>query len=208
MSSKFLNSQCWDLELDRQIGRVKLSFGRNEEHGKINSTIVIALQFVECSTPYNIGWEGVFIPPTLLLHSKNAPSILPEVYRLQQGYLVILQGRTVRLGHSYPDHMFHGARRTSAMIFAGLCGPSPSSFITSKPPITSRRFWMSLSGPSAITSARLRGAPPSSFASSTLPACSKGSGRHLRAPNIDEFRGPPTSGSDCRPCSHQSREEE
>ena len=112
--------------------------------------------------PYNVGWEGVFIPPTLLLHSKNAPPISSEVSRLQWGYSVILQGRTVRIGHSYPDHMFHDARRPSVMTFAGLCGPSPSSFITSASPTTPRRFWTSPSRPSVITFARLRRASPSS----------------------------------------------
>ena len=153
--------------------------------------------------PYNVGWEGVFIPPTLLLHSKNAPPISSEVSRLQRGYSVILQGRTVRIGHSYPDHMFHDARRPSVMTFAGLCGPSPSSFITSASPTTPRRFWTSPSRPSVITFAMLHGALPSSFISSTLPARSEGSGRHLRASDIDEFRMPPTSGIDHLPCFSQ-----
>ena len=61
------------------------------------------------NNPYNVGWEEVFIPPTLLQHFKNAPAILPEVKRLHQGYLVISLGETVRLGHSYPSHMFHDA---------------------------------------------------------------------------------------------------
>ena len=99
--------------------------------------------------------------------------------------------------------MFHDARRPSVMTFAGLCGPSPSSFITSASPTTPRRFWTSPSRPSVITFARLHRASPSSFINSTLPARSEGSGRHLQASDIDEFRMPPTSGIDHLPCFSQ-----
>ena len=97
----------------------------------------------KCSNPYNVGWEGVFIPPTLLQHSENTPPVIPEVERLHQGYLVISLGRTVRLGYSCPDHMFHDVWQPSERTFGGPCGSSPLSFITSASPAASRRFWMS-----------------------------------------------------------------
>ena len=81
--------------------RTKVRTLKHELHNR-NCTIAST----KCSNAYNVGWEGVFIPPTLLHLSRNAPVVPMKVKRLQQGYLVISLGWTVRLGYSYPDHVF------------------------------------------------------------------------------------------------------
>jgi hypothetical protein len=92
--------------LDRSPDRVNTlrTKVRTLEHELYNRNCTIAS--TKCSNPYNVGWEGVFIPPTLLHLSRNAPAIPTKVKRLQQGYFVISLGWTVRLGYSYPDHVF------------------------------------------------------------------------------------------------------
>ena len=77
---------------------------RTLEHELHNKNCTIAS--TKCSNPYNVGWEGVFIPPTLLHLSRNAPAVPTKVKRLQQGYLVISLGWTVQLGYPHPDHVF------------------------------------------------------------------------------------------------------
>ena len=69
--------------------------------------------------------RGLFIPPTLLQHSKNAPPVFPEVKRLHYGYLVISPSKTVQLVHSYPNHMLHVAWQPSAGTFGAPCGAPP-----------------------------------------------------------------------------------
>ena len=81
----------------------------------------------KCSNPYNVGWEGVFIPPTLLHLSRNAPAVPTNVKRLQQGYLVISLGWTVRLGYSHPDHVFFAPREPSVAVLDKLRVAPPSS---------------------------------------------------------------------------------
>ena len=130
---------CWDPKLDHQTERGKVSFKQTVQHRGMICTIVIAYIFTKCSTPYNVGWEGVFIPPTLLQHSKYAPSVFPEVKRLHQGYLVIPLGKTVQLVHSYLDHMFRDSWQPSVSTFGRLRVASPSVFAT-EPSAESRRF--------------------------------------------------------------------
>ena len=89
---------------------------------------------------------GIFIPPTLLQYSKNAPPVTTKVMRLHQGYSVISPGKTVRIGHSYSSHMQHGAWQPSARTFGGLRDVPPLSFVTSMSPAESRRSRTSPSG--------------------------------------------------------------
>ena len=98
------------------------------------------------SDSYNVGWEGVFIPPTLLQHSKNAPPVLTKVKSLHRGCLVISLGRTVRIGHSYSSHMLHDAWWPSTGAFSELRDAPPLSFVTSLSTVASWRFWASPSG--------------------------------------------------------------
>jgi len=101
----------------------------HELHNR-NCTIVRT----KCSNPYNVGWEGVFIPPTLLHLSRNAPPVPTKVNRLQQGYLVISLGWTVRLGYSHPDHVFFAPREPSVAALDKLRVAPPSSFATLESP--------------------------------------------------------------------------
>ena len=100
----------------------------------------------QMSDPYNVGWEGVFIPPTLLQHSKNSPLVLMKVKSLHRGCLVISLGRTVRIGHSYSSHMLQDAWWPSTGAFNELRDALPLSFVTSLSTVASRRFWASSSG--------------------------------------------------------------
>ena len=81
-----------------------------------NCTIVST----KCSNPYNV-------PPTLLHLSRNAPPVPTKVKRLQQGYLVISLGWTVRLGYSHPDHVFFDPREPSVAVLDKLRVAPPSS---------------------------------------------------------------------------------
>ena len=82
---------------------------------------------------------GVFIPPTLLQYSRNAPPVTTNVKKLHQGYSVISPGKTVRIGHSYSSHMQHGAWQPSARTFGRLRDVLSLSFVTSMSPAESRR---------------------------------------------------------------------
>ena len=89
------------------------------EHELHNRNCTIAR--TKYSNPYNVGWEGVFIPPTLLHLSRNAPPVPTKVKRLQQGYLIISLGWIVRLGYSHPDHVFFAPREPSVAVLDKLC---------------------------------------------------------------------------------------
>ena len=104
------------------------------EHKLHNRNCTIAR--TKCSNPYNIGWEGVFIPPTLLHLFRNAHPVPTKVKRLQQGYLVISLGWTVRLGYSHPDHVFFAPREPSVAVLDKLRVAPPSSFTTLESPST------------------------------------------------------------------------
>ena len=58
--------------------QTKVRTPKHKLHNR-NCTIVRT----KCYNPYNVGWEGVFIPPTLLHLSKNAPPVPMKVKRLQ-----------------------------------------------------------------------------------------------------------------------------
>ena len=137
--------QCWDPELNLQTDRGKISFGQKVQHKGMICTIVIALYYLQVFNPAQ-RWVGVFIPPTLLQYSRNAPPVTTKVTRLHQGYSVILPGKTVRIGHSYSSHMQHGAWQPSARTFGGLRDVPPLLFVTSMSPAESRKFRTSPSG--------------------------------------------------------------
>jgi len=86
--------------------RTKVKTNRDKSHNE-----KCTVDCPKCSNPYNVGW-GVFIPPTSLHHSWNAPPVPTKVKRLHQGFLVISLGWTVRLEYSYSDYMFLDLRWT------------------------------------------------------------------------------------------------
>ena len=103
----------------------------HELHNR-NCTIVRT----KCSPPVQ-RWVGGGIYTLTLLHlSRNAPPVPTKVKRLQYGYLVISLGWTVRLGYSYPDHVFFALREPSVAVFDKLRVASPSSFATLESPAT------------------------------------------------------------------------
>ena len=158
----------------------KISFGQKVQHKGMICTIVIALYCLQVFNPIQHWVEGVFIPPTLLQYSRNAPPVTTKVLRLHQGYSVISPGKTVRIGHSYSSHMQHGAWQPSA-------GFVMFRLSRSSPPCRA----LSPRGPGR----HLRVHDPDEFAK-TFAA-------RERLSSLDELLEPSPTGSNCRPCSHR-----
>ena len=96
-----LGSFVWLPNRERKAKVKTKGHRRNQMHDR-NCTINLLM-----SNPVQCLGRGLFIPPTLLQYSKNASSIFPEVKWLQQGYLVISTGWTIRFAHFYLSHMLH-----------------------------------------------------------------------------------------------------
>jgi len=63
--------------------------GEGSEHGNSDGTIVIHAIYSTKVQPVTVLGRGLFIPPTKLHHSLNAPPLFSEVQRLHQGWRVI-----------------------------------------------------------------------------------------------------------------------
>jgi len=87
----------------------------------------------KCSNPYNVGWEGVFIPPNLITSFQKCPSGPHEGQEITSGVFGNSLGWTVRLGYSYSDHMFLALRGPSVVVFDRLRLASLSLFAILEP---------------------------------------------------------------------------